>query len=110
MRAKRRFSSSVSESQGRTKSSCGHGCPSGPVIPSGSPCGLIGESSASSGRRPSSFWRARMLSRIASYPWSNFPLYLSDHSLKTWCGACAQPGQKYMYQGLSGLTAFASRT
>ena len=55
MRANRRRSSSVSESHGRTKSSCGHGWPSGPVA-SGSPCGLIGDSSASSGSRPSFFW------------------------------------------------------
>ena len=37
----------------------------GPVR-SGSPCGLIGDSSVSSGSRPSSFCRARIPARIAS--------------------------------------------
>ena len=38
----------------------------GRVMPVGSPCGLIGESSMSSGRSPFSFCRARMSARIAS--------------------------------------------
>ena len=39
---------------------------------------------------------------------SNRPLYRSAHSLKTWCGAWAHPGQKYVNQGLSGATVFES--
>ena len=39
---------------------------------------------------------------------SNLPLYRFAHSLKTWCGAWAHPGQKYVNQGLSGATTFAS--
>ena len=88
IRMNSRFSSSLSDSQGRTVSSSGQGWPSGPVTP-GSPCGLMPLSSVSSGSRPSSFCRARIDSRIASYPLSKVPLYLSAHSRKTWCGACA---------------------
>ncbi len=40
-------------------------------------------SSASGGITPSSFWRAKLSSRRASQPWSNLPLYLSDHSIGT---------------------------
>lgn len=29
------------------------------------------------------FWRTKIASRIASYPWSNLPMYLSAHSLAT---------------------------
>ena len=51
-------------------------------------------SSASGGITPSSFCRASVCSRSASQPWSNLPLYLSDHSVGTWCGACVAPGAK----------------
>ena len=50
---------------GRTVLSIGQGCPPPPVA-LGSPCGLIGESSVSSGSRPSFFWRSRISLRIAS--------------------------------------------
>jgi hypothetical protein len=66
IRTNSRCSSCVSESQGRTKSSIGQGAPSGLVMPCGSPCGLIGESSTSLGRSPSSFSFARISVRIAS--------------------------------------------
>ena len=60
IRMKRRFSSSLSDSHGRTVSSSGQGWPSGPVTP-GSPCGLMPLSSVSSGSSPSSFCRARIV-------------------------------------------------
>ena len=58
------------------------------------------------GTTPSSIWRARVSSRIASQPESNLPLYLAIHSFGTWCGACVAPGAKYMKKGLSGVSAF----
>ncbi len=51
-------------------------------------------STASAGMTPSSFCRANVSSRSASQPWSNLPLYLSAHSVGTWCGACVAPGAK----------------
>ena len=63
-------------------------------------------SSASGGITPSSCWRANVRSRCASQPSSKRPLYLSDHSGGTWCGACAAPGAKYTKNGLSGISAF----
>ena len=51
-------------------------------------------SSASGGITPSSFWRAKISSRSASQPASKRPLYLSAHSVGTWCGACVAPGAK----------------
>ena len=39
---------------------------------------------------------------------SKTPLYLSAHSFGEWCGAWFAPGQKYMKNGLSGATCFAS--
>ncbi len=51
-------------------------------------------SSASGGITPSSCWRAKVSSRSASQPASKRPLYLSDHSSGTWCGACVAPGAK----------------
>ena len=69
-----------------------------------------GVSSASAGITPSSFWRANVPSRSASQPSSNSPLYLSAHSVGTWCGACVAPGAKYMKNGLSGISAFCWRT
>ena len=47
---------------------------------------MRGDSSASAGTTPSSFWRANVSSRITSQPLSNTPWYLSDHSRGTWCG------------------------
>ena len=67
-------------------------------------------SSASGGTTPSFFWRARVSSRSLSQPWSNLPLYLSAHSLGTWCGAWVAPGAKYTKNGLSGMSAFCWRT
>ena len=67
-------------------------------------------SSASPGTTPSSFWRARISSRNLSQPSSKRPLYLSDHSVGTWCGAWAAPGAKYMKKGLSGMSDFCWRT
>ena len=43
---------------------------------------------------------------ISSQPSSNLPLYLSAHSVKTWCGPCAAPGAQYMKNGLSGENAW----
>ena len=63
MRANSRFSSSDSESHGRTRSSSDHGLPSWLVV---SAYGLIGDSSASSGTIPISFWRSKTSSRYAS--------------------------------------------
>ena len=63
-------------------------------------------SSASAGMTPSSFCRANVRSRCTSHPSSNWPWYLSAHSLGTWCGACVAPGAKYMKNGLSGISAF----
>ena len=60
-----------------------------------------GVSTASAGMTPSSFWRSNVISRCLSQPWANLPLYLSIHSLGTWCGACVAPGAKYMKNGLS---------
>ncbi len=48
-------------------------------------------SSVSGGTMPSFFWRASVRSRYASQPSSNWPLYLSAHSLATWCGAWVAP-------------------
>jgi hypothetical protein len=62
--------------------------------------------SASSGTTPSCFCLAKICSRSTSQPSSNLPLYFSDHSLGTWCGACVAPGAKYMKKGLSGASAF----
>jgi hypothetical protein len=70
----------------------------------------MGDSSVFSGTMPMAFCRARMVSRIASYPMSNCPEYRSAHSLKMWCGACAAPGQKYRKNGFSGAMALASWT
>ena len=67
-------------------------------------------SSASGGITPSSFWRANVSSRRRSQPSSKRPLYLSAHSLGTWCGACVAPGAKYMKNGLSPASAFWRRT
>ena len=67
-------------------------------------------SSASAGMTPSAFWRANVSLRSSSQPSSNAPLYLSDHSVGTWCGACVAPGAKYMKNGLSGISAFCWRT
>ncbi len=39
--------------------------------------------SASAGITPISFWRAKVRSRCASQPSSNWPLYLSAHSFGT---------------------------
>ena len=39
---------------------------------------------------------------------SNFPAYLSIHSVGAWWGAWVAPGQKYMKNGLSGAITFAS--
>ena len=64
MRANRRFSSSDSESHGRTVSASGQ-----PLLPSAlvsSMYGLIGESSACSVTMPSFFWRSNTSSRYAS--------------------------------------------
>ena len=69
-----------------------------------------GVSSASAGITPSSFWRAKVRSRQASQPSSNWPAYLSAHSLGTWWGACVAPGAKYMKNGLSGISDFCERT
>ena len=66
-------------------------------------------SSASGGITPSSCWRAKVSSRSASQPLSNCPLYLSDHSVGTWCGACVAPGAKYAKNGLSAIRAFCWR-
>jgi hypothetical protein len=63
-----RFSSTDSESHGRTES------PSAKV-PGG--IGLIGVSSVPTGRMPRSIIRGSTHSRYASYPSSNIPLYLS---------------------------------
>ena len=49
-------------------------------------------SSASGGITPSSFCFANVRSRSASQPSSNLPLYLSDHSGRTWWGAWVAPG------------------
>ena len=90
IRQNRRFSSSESESHGRTVSS------SAQLVPSSlfsSMYGLIGDSSALSVTTPISFWRAKTCSRSASYPMSKRPLYLSAHSFGAWCGAWAAPGQ-----------------
>ena len=44
------------------------------------------------GRCPCSIWRWRTTSsRYLSQPMSNLPLYLSIHSLGTWCGAWPAP-------------------
>jgi len=40
------------------------------------------------------------------HPWSNLPLYLSAHSLGTWCGAWQAPGAKYMKERLVGHQRF----
>ena len=66
-------------------------------------------SSQSSGMTPSFFCRAKVSSRSLSQPWSNLPLYLSAHSLGTWCGACVAPGAKYTKNGLSAASAFCWR-
>lgn len=42
-----------------------------------------GVSSASRGITPSFFCRSKISSRIASQPWSNFPLNVSAHSFPT---------------------------
>ena len=67
-------------------------------------------SSASAGMTPSSFWRANVSSRSLSQPSSNWPSYFSIQSEGTWCGACVAPGEKYMKNGLSGISAFCWRT
>ena len=64
-----------------------------------------GVSLVSAGIQPSSFWRLNVRSRSASQPSSNWPLYLSAHSLKIWCGPCAAPGAQYIKNGLSGAYA-----
>ena len=69
-----------------------------------SSCRLV--SSASLGTTPSFFCWLSVFSRSTSQPSSNLPLYLSDHSLGTWCGAWVAPGAKYMKNGLSGISAF----
>ena len=51
-------------------------------------------SSASAGITPSAFCRSMVSSRSRSQPWSNFPLYLSAHSVGTWWGAWVAPGAK----------------
>ena len=67
-------------------------------------------SSASDGMIPISFCLAKVRSRWASQPSSNWPAYLSAHSAGTWCGACVAPGAKYAKNGLSGIRAFCCRT
>ena len=62
----------------------------------------IGESSAVSGTIPISFCRARVCSRYASQPMSNWPLYRSAHSGQMWCGACIAPNAKYASHGFVG--------
>ena len=64
-----------------------------------------GVSLVSGGIQPSSFWRLKVRSRNASQPSSNWPLYLSAHSLKIWCGPCPAPGAQYIKNGLSGENA-----
>ena len=49
-------------------------------------------SSASGGTTPISFCFASVRSRRASQPSSKRPLYLSDHSGRTWWGAWVAPG------------------
>ncbi len=66
-------------------------------------------SSASAGITPISCCRAKISSRSASQPASKRPLYLSDHSIGTWCGAWVAPGAKYTKNGLSGMSAFCWR-
>ena len=54
-------------------------------------------------RNPAKFLlTCEVFSRSASQPSSNWPLYLSAHSLKIWCGPWAAPGAQYMKNGLSG--------
>ena len=50
-----------------------------------------GVNSAEAGIQPSCFWRAKTRWRNLSQPSSNFPLYLSAHSGKMWCGPWAAP-------------------
>src|ERR1700743_550109 len=61
IRANRRLSSSLSESQGLVKSSSGNGWPSGPDLVSGVPIGLTGGSSVPGGARPLSLLRGESL-------------------------------------------------
>ena len=67
-------------------------------------------SSAFLGITPSFFCCLIVFSRCTSQPSSNLPLYLSDHTFGTWCGAWVAPGAKYMKNGLSGVSAFCWRT
>ena len=69
-----------------------------------------GVSSASAGMTPSSFCRAKvsLAERVPAVV--ELPLYLSDHSFGTWCGAWVAPGAKYTKNGLSGISAFCWRT
>ena len=53
---------------------------------------------------------SKISSRSLSHPWSNFPLYLSDHCVGTECGACVPPGARYTKNGLSGVRAFCCWT
>ena len=52
----------------------------------------------------------RLLAHLVPALRRSVPLYLSAHSLGTWCGACVAPGAKYMKKGLSGISDFCWRT
>ena len=54
---------------------------------------------------PSFFCRASVSSRDSSQPWSNFPLYLSAHSLATRWGAWLQPVEQHIIHGFCALWA-----
>ena len=55
---------------------------------------------------PSFFCRAKVSSRSLSQPASNLPLYLSAHSLGTWCGAWVAPGREVDEERLVGDERF----
>ena len=65
-----------------------------------SSCRLV--SSAFSGTTPSFFCCLMIFSRSTSQPSSNLPLYLSDHSLGTWCGRVGGAGREVHEERLVG--------
>ncbi len=67
-----RFSSADSDSHTGTSGSCA-------------------DSAVPSGMIPMSIWRWWTIWRYSSHPESNWPVYLSAHSLGTWCGAWPAP-------------------
>ena len=52
---------------------------------------------------PSSFWRAKVCSRSRSHPWSNWPLYLSAHSLRDMVRGMAAARRVVDEEGLAGV-------